>query len=340
MVKGSSVVTWEEAARGFVLHKRATRAENTALWYETYIKALTTWAASRKIPLDQFTKRHLDEYLVYRSELGKAPTTLHHDALVATCFTEWCKKNDILRRDPLYEYKVRNAPEPFRYFPTEEEMKTLVNAIAAFYDVTQNPNMRECSPAKRSFHRDRNFAIELTKVDTACRIGEIFGFKVEDFQEVSPGRWQLTVTHSKSRKVRPLPLSKLCAEAIHDWLKIRKRVMSNVPKEEDEGWLFISEAGTQINKGNYLRGLKKIGKWAGLSYVNNHMSRRYCLNNWTKDENGGIEFAQEMAGHSDPKTTKKYTKHDNEYMRRTHDRVSLVAGLVTSTRTIKRKRLL
>jgi len=341
MVKGSSVVTWGEAVRGFYLHKKATRAPRTATYYLRYAQTLAHWSTSQEILLSEFTKRHLDEYLVYRESLGKAENTVRHDALVATVFTEWCYKNELLHRDPLAEYHVRAAAETEKYFPTEEEMQKFINAIFSFYDVSQNSNMRECSPSKRSFHRDRNFAIELTKVDTACRIGEVLDFKLTDFQETSPGQRQLTVTHSKGRKTRVLPLSKVASQAILDWLKVRKRVMKDVPETEDEGWLFISETGTRINDGNYLRGIKKIGKWAGLTHVvNNHMSRRYCLNNWTKDENGGIEFAQRMAGHSDPKTTLIYTKHDNNHMRKTHEKVSLVAGLVTSKRTIKRKRLL
>lgn len=310
MVKGSTVVTWSEAVKGFYLHKKATRSPNTAIYYRKYVTRLLEWADAQSILLSEFTKRHLDEYLVYRADQGRAENTVRHSALVATVFTEWCYKNDLLHRDPLTEYKIRAAAETEMYFPTEQEMKRLINAILSFYEVSQNPNMRECSPTKRSFHRDRNFAIELTKVDTACRIGEVMDFKLSDFQEFKTGSWQLTVTHSKGRKTRALPLSKVCADAILDWLKVRKRVMKDVLPGEDEGWLCISEAGARINEGNYLRGLKKIGKWAGLTYVNNHMSRRYCLNNWTKDENEGVEFAQRMAGHSDPKTTLIYSKID------------------------------
>ncbi len=50
MVTAYSVVTWEEAMRGFVLHKRATRSLPTALWYETYAKALPLWANEQGIP--------------------------------------------------------------------------------------------------------------------------------------------------------------------------------------------------------------------------------------------------------------------------------------------------
>ena len=104
-------ITWDEALKGFVLHKKAVRALQTARWYETYTLRVVEWATGKSLNLASFTKRHLDEYLVFRAEQGRSATTLHHDALVATVFTEWCHKNDLLDRDPLADYKVRNAPE-------------------------------------------------------------------------------------------------------------------------------------------------------------------------------------------------------------------------------------
>ncbi len=338
MVTATSVVTWEEALRGFILHKKAVRSLKTALWYETYGKALTQWAREHGITLDRFTKRHLDAYLVYRSELGKAPTTLHHDALVATVFTEWCKRNDLIDRDPLAEYKVRNAPKTYKYMPTPENVRALLQGILDFYDLTKNPTAAKyTSPAKRSFHRDRNYAIELVKLDSACRIGEIFAFKLDDYRMAERGR-ELVIRESKGREPRILPVSPECEAAIDQWLKIRKRVMSNVPPEEDDGWLFISETGTMVDKGNYLRGLKKVCKFAGLpKEINNHSQRRFSIN--TDAEQGGLLYAQRKAGHKDPKTTLIYTEINSNFLRQKHEEVGILRGILSSKRTEKRKRL-
>ncbi len=49
--------------------------------------------------------------------------------------------------------------------------------------------------------------------------------------------------------------------------------MKDIPTDEDEMWLFISEAGTRLNEGNYLRSLKKIVRWAELpASINNRTS--------------------------------------------------------------------
>ncbi len=110
MVTQNTPVSWEEAYEAFFLHKKAVRSPRTALWYRTYVGCLVDWATAQQIDLHAFTKRHLDAYLAHRQDTGRKPITLHHDALTAYVFFEWCKKNDILKRDPLADYQVRNAP--------------------------------------------------------------------------------------------------------------------------------------------------------------------------------------------------------------------------------------
>lgn len=149
MVTAFSSVSWEEAARSFFLHKRATRSFRTALYYRGYVGSLTRWANDRGLSLDQFTKRHLDEYLVHRTDQGLSPTSIRHDALVATVFFEWCKKNDLIEHDPLAEYKVRSAPKPYRYMPKEGDMQRLLTAIPQFYDASINADARFSPPARR-----------------------------------------------------------------------------------------------------------------------------------------------------------------------------------------------
>lgn len=339
MVKAFSTVTWEEALRGFLLHKEAVRSLTTSKWYGFYCTNLVDWANGQNISLADFTKRHLDEFLVFRAGQGRAATTLHHDALCATVFTEWCKSNGLLERDPLAEYKVRNPPKTYKYMPTLQDVQSLLKAILDFYDLKKNPDAKYCPASKRSFHRDRNYAIEILKLDSACRIGEVFAFKVGDYQKTEKG-YQLLIRESKGRESAFVPLSGESVEAMAQWLKVRKRVMAAVPAEEDEGWLFISEAGTQVDPGNYLRCIKKVCQYAGLPpEINNHSQRRFSINTMAQSSEGGLLFAQRMARHKDPKTTLIYTELNSDFLRERHGNVGVVRGILNSKRSEKRKRL-
>lgn len=111
----------------------------------------------------------------------------------------------------------------------------------------------------------------------------------------------------------------------------------NVPKGEDEGWLFISSTGGRMDEGNFLRGLKKIIRWAGLpEQLNNHSQRRFSLNRLVK---ASPKAAKDIAGHKSMDTTMIYTEVDNDYNKEVHDRVGILRGLLTSNRTVKRRRL-
>ena len=43
----------------------------------------------------------MDRFLVSRVEAGKAPLTIHHDAICAKAFFRWCQRNDIIERSLL-----------------------------------------------------------------------------------------------------------------------------------------------------------------------------------------------------------------------------------------------
>ena len=295
------------------------------------------WADSQHIDLDSFTKRNLDEYLVFRAEAGRSETTCHHDALVATVLTDWCKHKNPIDRDPLAEYKVIASSEPHKYMQTTDDVQKLLQGFLDFYDVSANPKAKFIPPGQRTSHRAHNYAIEIVNIDTACRIGEIFAFKVDDYQREGKDM-QLTVRKAKGKKGRVLPVSKEGAEAIDAWLKVRTRIMSDVPDEDDEGWLFISETGTQIHSANYLRSIGKVLKFVGLPVeINNHSQRRFSIN--TMAEQGGIVFAQNMAGHRDPKTTQIYQKLTPGYLRQQQERVGVVRSVLVSNRAEKKKRL-
>ena len=334
MYTAFTAVTWNEAARSFGIHIKATRAHTTYLFYINHINVLSRWADKQGISLNEFTKRRLDEFLSERSDAGISKTTLHHDALCATVFTKWCSKNDLLERNSLAEYQVRKAPRPHKYMPSDEDMSTLFNSLFTFWDVEQNPNIRFESANKRSFHRDRNVAIVMTLLDSACRIGEVLALKMDDYQASSR---QLTVRESKGREPRSIPVSKECESAISDWLKIRARVMKEVPKDEDEGFLFISETGGKVDDHSFLRSLHKVTSFAGLSkQITLHSLRRFSLNRLAKHN---LLSAQAIAGHKDTKTTLIYTRIDPDFVREMHEQVGVVRGIMQSKRSVQKRRL-
>lgn len=149
-------VTWEEAVKGFLLHLTATnRSAKTVRFYKALVSGLAQWANKESILLDRFGKRYLDAYLAARVGAGVAKTTLHSDAICAKAFLKWCASNDLVDRSPLAEYAVRKAPRPFKYKPTDDDMKRLMGAVRTFWEPSHNAEVRFLAADKRSFHRDK-----------------------------------------------------------------------------------------------------------------------------------------------------------------------------------------
>lgn len=269
MVTESTILTWQEALREFLLHLEATRAEKTRLFYQVQLGRLVAWTEEQHIPLEAFGKRHLDRYLVDRARAGLFPTTLHADALCAKALLRWCVKNDILERSLLAEHEIRKAPTPARYMPAEE-VRNLLAAVQDYWSPAKNPDVRYHPLMRRTFHRDRNYAIILGLLDTACRINEMLSLKVEDYRE---GDRQILIRESKGREPRALPISRELAEAIGVWLRVRARVRVDAP---DEGWLFVSEFGGRADSVSFLKAVKRCLHWAGLSeHITLHSLRRF-----------------------------------------------------------------
>lgn len=335
MTTAFTLLTWNEAIREFLLHLEATRAKKTFRFYDVQLRQLAGWAEQNQIPFTGFGKRHLDRFLVERSRTGKSPTTLHHDAVCAKAFFRWCYKNDLIERSPLADYEVRKAPRPARYMPSDEEMRRLLAAIGDYWNLEKNPEIRYQAPLKRIFHRDRNYAIILGLLDTAARIGEMLSLKVDDYRATER---QIVIRESKGREPRVLPASPEWVQALAVWLKLRAKVMSSVPKEQDEGWLFISETGGRLDEGRFLHAIKTYLRWADLSQeITLHSLRRYSLNRLAK---ANLLAAQTIAGHKETKTTLLYTKLDPDFVRGVHADVGVVRGILTSKRTVERRRRL
>ena len=130
---------WRKAQEEFLLHMEATRAKNTHIFYGTQLRSLQSWAESEGITFAEFRKRHLDRFLVFRTNEGCRPTTPSPQCPPAPSpFFRWCSRNDLLERDPLADYRVRNAPMPARPMPTDEDVRALLQALEEFWDIRKN----------------------------------------------------------------------------------------------------------------------------------------------------------------------------------------------------------
>jgi len=349
---------WDEALYSFIQHLKGTsRAKKTVEFYQYLLNILVHWAEDTNIPIDKFGKRSLDEYLVWRQENGHTVsgkplslTTLHSSARVARMFMKYCSRYDLIPRNLLADYELRSVPRPHKYMPTEDDMVALLEAIHGYWNPLKNKTIKAFSASRRGFHRDRNFALIMTLLDSAARIGEVLSLKTTDLQQTKvtvKGKekviWQITIRESgsssttKGRSSRYVPLSDETLGTIETWLKIRARTMRQAPAGSDEGWLFIAETGGRCDESRFLKSIRRITKWAGLpDAITLHSLRRFSLNKLSKVD---VLGAQRIAGHKDTKTTLIYTELDAGHVADVHERAGVVKGIVANKKAAPKKRL-
>lgn len=322
---------WYEAIHEYLLHQQAHRAPKTVQFYKVQLRQLAAWAENNTVPLQKFGKRHMDRYLTERSQTVSR-STLHHDGVAAKAFLKWCSRNDVLERNALIDYEVKAAPRPPKYMPTAEEVGKLLQASRDFWSLPKNPDVKYHSMDRRVLHRDRNYAVLLLLVDTACRIGEALALKVGDYRS---GEREVRIRESKGREPRALPLSPETAEAIEQWLRARARLMRDAV--EDEGWLFPSETGGPVEPGRFGKAMGGYRDFAKLPrQITPHALRHFALNRLAKHN---LLAAQQIAGHKNPQTTLIYTRIDADFVRKEHEAGSPLRG-VLAPRADRRKRLL
>ena len=321
--------------REFLLHKKATSAPDTVRYFEVQLRVLVRWANAEGISFDTFGKRHMDRYTAWRAEEGKSRLTLRHDGVCAKNLFDWCAKNELIDRSKLAEYEVHNAPKPHKHMPSDEEVTRLLQAIPDYWNPATNPGCKSMAATARLFHRTRNAAVIMGLIDTACRIGEALNLKVGD---VKLSERSVVIRESKGKEPRTLPVGPEWAEALEAWLRVRKRIMGQVPADEDEGWLFISDTGGRLSEDAFLRTLQRITAYAQLpKEIALHSLRRYSLNKLAKHN---LLMAQAIAGHKDTKTTLGYTRLDPDFVREMHGQASPLGSVMSNKRTPPRKRQL
>jgi site-specific recombinase XerD len=115
---------------------------------------------------------------------------------------------------------------------------------------------------------------------------------------------ELTVVCGKGRKDRLVYVPDGAAEAIKDWLRLRG---------SDAGPLFchVNKAGCVRSRRLSGQGiwhiLQKRGGEAGVKSFSPHDLRRSCITDLLTD-GADILVVQQLAGHSDPKTTMRYDR--------------------------------
>lgn len=262
---------------------------NTRKLYERELKRFLGWTQCR---WSEFQSRHLGLYKAYLMELEVAgdkklsKNSLNSALTALKSFFRWlCQFHpEHCLKNPTEGVKFERVPLPPAQNLTPEEMERVWNAIA-----------------QRTETRLRDYAM-VQLLSHNLRAGEVASANVGSFD----GRL-VTLTQTKNKQPRIVPLSETGQQAIQTYLEWRRGQGETVTAESPlilshhQGW-----EGERLSYHGIYFAVERIGELAGLPELHPHQFRHTGA---TELLRMGLDpaHARLLTGHTDERSFRRYT---------------------------------
>ncbi|MGE0126650.1 MAG: tyrosine-type recombinase/integrase [Blastocatellales bacterium] len=244
-------------------------------------------------------EKKLTEFVIKMREAGLSVTTCNITIRTFNSFLVWLREKGI------------TEPLRMKLLPEEKKKKRVlkdehIKALLAFKPQGTNEN--------------RIYAIAATLIDTGLRITECLTIETArvDFDNL------LITVMGKGRKERVVPMSIELRRILYRYyIKHRKGKFENP-------WFFCTSFGNKMTYRNAYRDLERVFKKAGVDKENMdgffHSFRRGFSRNYVRN-GGNLFYLQAAMGHATLEMTKKYVEVEDEDLKTTHLRTSLLSRL-------------
>ncbi len=150
---------------------------------------------------------------------------------------------------------------------------------------------------------------------TGCRVSEMTNLKTSD---VNMDERYARVT-GKGNKQRMVSLTPMAIEAISNYLKLeRAEMVTN--RDLDEGWLFVTRSGRQLNRETVWELIQRYAARIGCGKSISPHTLRHSFATHLLAGGADIRALQEMLGHASIRTTQIYTHVDHTRLKSVHEK--------------------
>lgn len=278
----------ESIIKEFILDKKFEGVtENTLTGYTDFFKTFNEYLVEQGLEqLEDLTKRHLKQYLMYCSEeLGNNAVTINTKLKRIRVFARWLyveKLTDTLLTDGIKAMKEDVQPK----IVTIEDVRVVLS------------HLRRSKRREDSFTARRNYCLMLTFIGTGMRVSEVERLNWSDV-DFSEGLIQIRT--SKSRTSQSVPLSESLARELLEWRLFLERKFNQLPQT-----VFVTEKGTSLSRSAIQNMFKRLKKRLGLqSRWCPHGLRAFFIKELLKN-GSNLRQSQLLARHSKIQTTQLY----------------------------------
>ncbi len=293
------------------------RNKNTRTAYARAVQRFADWCATRGFALRELTPVHIAAYV---EELGQAacprtgkafskPTVKQHLAALRMLF-DWLVIGQVMGANPATsvrgpKYVVNKGKTPVL---TEAEARALIEEIDHHTDAEGHWVEKERDALTVAQLRDR--ALIGIMVYSFARIEAVLSMNVEDYYQQGK-RWWVRL-HEKGGKEHQVPAHHKLEHFLDAYL-----AAAGIAGQKGKPLFRSLDRRRQLSSRRLVRRealamVKRRARAAGLGEaVCNHTFRATGITNYLEN-NGTLEKAQAIAGHSSPRTTKLYDRTSDQ----------------------------
>lgn len=253
-----------------------SKSYNTIIAYRYDVAKFLEFLEDRKIKRASSIKsEHVVDYLNLQKEQGKSGATMFRYHMSIKGFLAWMEDTGKIGNNPVARMKAPFVKKKIREVPSQEQIYDLLNV-----------------PDIKTYCGLRDKAIMEVLYSSGLRASELCDLEIANYN----GR-SLIVECGKGNKTRIVPLNKHAIECIEAYLEERGR---------EEGYLFVTELGNRLSRGNLSRSIMSYAKKINLGVVTTHTLRHACATHLL-EKGADITIIQELLGHESIVTTQIYT---------------------------------
>lgn len=248
--------------------------------------------------LEEITPFLIRRWLVdYQS--NHAAASVHSTFKSLRVFLRWCRREGILKGDPLANVRSPKEPQSTKDTYTMGEMKAIFAAL--------KPN--------RSPLGLRDSAIVAVLADTGLRANELCHLKLSDLAAD-----ELIVRFTKNHRERPAFLGRHSIRCL-----IRYMTQGRPKLKPKEDWMFVSNVGAQLNSNAIGLVLSRLSEKVGFP-VGAHKFRHTWATTVTRSGADTITL-RDLAGWTTTRMAEKYVHLTASDLRKAHQKARPLDGL-------------
>ena len=261
-------------------------SNNTLQSYRRDLKQYEQYLDEQGIKYNKATDKDLKDYFDYLKEQNKKPSTISRTIASIRAFYQYEVKNNKIQIDPTEHIQSPKIEKKAPSILTSEEVELLL----------EQPKQVDLKGARDKAMLEFAYA-------TGMRVTEIISLNLEDVNLD-----ERIVTCKGRSKTRLIPLGKISANALKEYIENARNVLVKSDKEKA---VFVNLNGKRLTRQGFWKIIKYYQEQANITKDITPHTLRHSFATHLLQNGADLKSIQTMLGHSDISSTQVYMQFQN-----------------------------